>query len=158
MLARQFGAHCVNLHVPLLLSDKNLVQQLLAEPVIVEQMAAVTNCNKTIFACGTCNEDSHIMKTGLMNFEQMEKYKEQGATGVICGRLIDADGNHMPTDVEERMIGITLDKMKNKEMSLLVGSGQKRVAPMLAAIRGGYATHLATCDETAMMLLKKANA
>ncbi|WP_026480668.1 sugar-binding transcriptional regulator [Ahrensia sp. 13_GOM-1096m] len=157
MLARQFGAHCVNLHVPLLLSDKNLVQQLLAEPVIVEQMAAVTNCNKTIFACGTCNEDSHILKTGLMDFALLEEYKKRGATGVICGRLIDAHGNHMPTDVEERMIGVTLDKMKDKEMSLLVGSGQKRVEPMLAAIRGGYATHLATCDETAMLLLKKAN-
>ncbi|WP_108485146.1 sugar-binding transcriptional regulator [Oceaniglobus ichthyenteri] len=158
MLARQFGAHCVNLHVPLLLSDKELAQRLLAEPVIVEQMAAVTNCNKTIFACGTCNEDSHILKTGLMNFEQLERYKKRGATGVICGRLIDANGVHMPTPVEERMIGITLDKMKNKEMGLLVGSGRKRVDPMLAAIRGGYATHLATCDDTARLLLKRANA
>jgi DNA-binding transcriptional regulator LsrR (DeoR family) len=53
------------------------------------------------------------------------------------------------------MIGITLDQMKGKEMGLLVGSGQTRVEPILAAIRGGYATHLATCDDTARMLLER---
>lgn len=157
VLARQFGAHCVNLHVPLLLSDKELAQRLLAEPVIMEQMSAVMNCNKTIFACGTCNEDSHILKTGLMDLEQLESYKKQGATGVICGRLIDENGKHIPTSVEERMIGITLDQMKGKELGLLVGSGPARVAPILAAIRGGYATHLATCDDTAKMLLERAS-
>lgn len=155
VLARQFGATCVNLHVPLLLSDKELAQRLLAEPVIMEQMSAVMNCNKTIFACGTCNEDSHILKTGLMDFDQLESYKKQGATGVICGRLIDENGKHISTRVEERMIGITLDQMKGKEMGLLVGSGPTRVDPILAAIRGGYATHLATCDDTARMLLER---
>lgn len=155
MLARQFSATCVNLHVPLLLSDKELAHRLLAEPVIMEQMSAVMNCNKTIFACGTCNEDSHILKTGLMDLEQLDIYKERGVAGVICGRLIDEDGNHIPTSVEERMIGITLDQMKGKEMGLLVGSGQTRVAPILAAIKGGYATHLATCDDTAKMLLER---
>ncbi len=156
ILAQQFGAHCVNLHVPLLLSDKELAQRMLAEPVIMEQMAAVNSCNKTIFACGTCNEDSHILKTGLMTLEQLKKHKEQGATGVICGRLIDQNGVHIPTDIEDRMIGISLDKMKDKDVGLLVGSGEMRVEPMLAALRGGYATHLATCDYTAQLLLDRA--
>lgn len=153
VLASQFGAHCINLHVPLLLSDKSLTKRLLEEPVIADQMHAVNNCNKVVFACGTCTPESHIVKTGLMTAEELEVYVAQGATGVICGRLIDRHGVPIVTLNEDRMIGVSLDKMKNKEMGLLVGSGRARVAPMLAAIKGGYATHLAICDDTALQLL-----
>ena len=47
-LARRYGAHCVNLHVPLLLSDHELVRRLKEEPVVQDQLKAVANCNKTI--------------------------------------------------------------------------------------------------------------
>jgi deoxyribonucleoside regulator len=155
-LARRYGAHCVNLHVPLLLSDEALVRRLKEEPVIRMQLDAVADCNKTIFACGTCTADSHVVHTGLLDRSDVAACAEQGAIGVICGRLIDHDGNGIRRDIENRMIAVTLDQMRNKDMGLLVGSGPDRAAPMLAAIRGGYATHVATCSETAARMLELA--
>jgi deoxyribonucleoside regulator len=155
-LARRYGAHCVNLHVPLLLSDRALVERLKQEPVIQMQLEAVANCNKTIFACGTCTEDSHVVHTGLLDRSDVDACAEKGAVGVICGRLIDYDGNGLEREIEDRMIAVTLDQMRNKDMGLLVGSGPDRAKPMLAAIRGGYATHVATCSETAAEMLNLA--
>ncbi|MEL7525646.1 MAG: sugar-binding transcriptional regulator [Pseudomonadota bacterium] len=153
-LARRYGAHCVNLHVPLVLSDKTLVDKLKQEPVIEAQLQAVASCNKTIFACGTCGEDSHVVHTGLLEKADIGACAEKGAIGVICGRLIDQDGQGLDRDIEDRMIAVTLEQMRNKDMGLLVGSGPDRAAPMLAAIRGGYATHVATCSDTAADLLR----
>lgn len=155
VLARQFGARCVNLHVPLVLSNEALRAQLLAEPVIQSQMAAVMNCNKVLFACGTCTSDSHIVKTGLMDAAELASHVANGAVGVICGRLINHQGEPVKSESETRMVGVSLDDMKGKETGLLVGSGEDRVEPILAAIRGGYVTHLATCDETAARLLSQ---
>ncbi|KZM48457.1 sugar-binding transcriptional regulator [Labrenzia sp. OB1] len=155
-LARRYGAHCVNLHVPLLLSDRLLVDRLKQEPVIREQLDAVADCNKTIFACGTCTAGSHVVHAGLLDRSEVDACAEKGAIGVICGRLIDHNGNPVLREIENRMIAVTLDQMKNKDMGLLVGSGPQRAAPMLAAIRGGYATHVATCSETAAQLLELA--
>ncbi|PVB61684.1 sugar-binding transcriptional regulator [Labrenzia sp. 011] len=155
-LARRYGAHCVNLHVPLLLSDRQLVDRLKQEPVIREQLDAVADCNKTIFACGTCTADSHVVHAGLLDRSEVDACAKKGAIGVICGRLIDHDGNAVMREIENRMIAVTLDQMKNKDMGLLVGSGPERAAPMLAAIRGGYATHVATCTETAAQMLELA--
>ncbi|WP_428647101.1 sugar-binding transcriptional regulator [Roseibium sp.] len=152
-LARRYSAHCVNLHVPLLLSDKELVDRLKQEPVIQSQLQAVADCNKTIFACGTCTADSHVVHTGLLDPAEIGPCADKGAIGVICGRLIDQDGNGLDRDIEDRMIAVTLDQMRKKDMGLLVGSGPNRARPMLAAIRGGYATHLATCSDTATELL-----
>ncbi|MCK7613463.1 sugar-binding transcriptional regulator [Roseibium sediminicola] len=153
-LARRYGAHCVNLHVPLLLSERDLADRLKQEPVIRMQLEAVADCNKTLFACGTCTEDSHVVHTGLLDPSEVDACAEQGATGVICGRLIDRDGNGLNRDIEDRMIAVTLDQMRGKDMGLLVGAGENRAKPMLAAIRGGYATHVATCSETAAEMLK----
>ena len=155
-LARRYGAHCVNLHVPLLLSDRDLVDRLKQEPVIRMQLDAVANCNKTLFACGTCTEDSHVVHTGLLDRSDVAACASQGATGVICGRLIDQDGNGLDREIEDRMIAVTLEQMRGKDMGLLVGAGENRAKPMLAAIRGGYATHVATCSETAAQMLELA--
>jgi DNA-binding transcriptional regulator LsrR (DeoR family) len=155
-LARRYGAHCVNLHVPLLLSDRELVDQLKQEPVIQMQLQAVADCNKTIFACGTCKPDSHVVHTGLLDRADIASCDAAGAIGVICGRLIDQNGDGLNREIEDRMIAVTLDQMRNKDMGLLVGSGPERAKPLLAAIHGGYATHVATCSDTAREMLSLA--
>ncbi len=153
MLAQKLGGHCINLHVPLLLSQKSVRDMLCREPVVAEQLAALATCNKTLFACGTCVADAHIVHTGLIDSKRLQHYTKLGAVGVICGRLIDAGGNALVTDAEDRMIGVTLEQMQNKEMALLVAAGPGRAVSANAAINGGYVTHLATSVSVARQLL-----
>ncbi|MFT5896738.1 MAG: deoxyribonucleoside regulator [bacterium] len=152
-LAQRFGAHCINLHVPLLLSSPELCRQLIAEPVVAEQLKQVADCSKVIFAAGTCFDDSHIVRTGIIKSKEISKYRRKGAVGVICGRLIDANGDAMPMSSEDRMIGVTLEQMREKELGLLVCAEPERVAAARAAIIGGYVTHFACCSNTARLLL-----
>ena len=154
MVAQKLGGGSINLHVPLLLSSTELRDQLCAEPVVAAQLAALANCNKTVLACGTCSQDAHIVQTGLIQSDALEGYIKQGATGVICGRLIDELGQPVPTAMEDRMIGVTLENMRNKDMALLVAAGRGRAAPARAAILGGYVTHLATSMSIAEQLLQ----
>lgn len=153
IMALRFGARCINLHVPLMVSKPSLAKSLKNEAIVKEQFDAIERCNVVVFACGTCGPDSHIARTGLFNPEQLRRSVEQGATGVICGQLINEAGKHMPNDIEKRMLSVTLAQMKSKKLKLLVGSGGDRVKPMLAAIRGGFVTHLATCADTAKLML-----
>ncbi|MEL6168568.1 MAG: sugar-binding transcriptional regulator [Pseudomonadota bacterium] len=152
-LARRFGAACINLHAPLVLSRPELARDLAAEPGIAAQLDAVRACTKVLFAPGTCESDSHIVQTGLLTPDTLKAKVADGARAVICGRLIDADGAPIPTEIEARMLGISLDDMRAKPMGVMVGSGPDRIAPMQAALRGGFATHLATSAGTAERLL-----
>ena len=153
-IARHFGADCINLHVPLIVSNKELVAALSAEPDIAEQLKAVAECNKVMFACGTVGDESHIARTRILSRDQLATHRGEGATGVICAQLIDQDGVRVPTDIDERLIGISLEQMRDKTMGLLIASGEDRVAGARAAIIGGYTTHLATCSNTAKALLE----
>ncbi len=154
LLAQKLDGHCINLHVPLLLSTKSVRDMLCEEPVVAEQLAALAACNKTLFACGTCVEGAHVVKTGLIDPKRLKQYTAKGAVGVICGRLIDAEGNPVVADTEERMIGVTLEQIRNKDTGLLVAAGHGRAVSARAAIKGGYVTHLATSSSIARELLQ----
>lgn len=153
-IARHFGAECINLHVPLLLSDSDLAARLRAEPIIAEQLQAIAHCNKVLFACGTVGPDGHFARTRMHSEDVMEDLRRRGAAGVICARPIDAEGTPMSTDIDDRMIGITLEQVRDKQMGVLVASGPDRVIGARAAMVGGYASHLVTCSNTATLLLE----
>ncbi|WP_421855317.1 sugar-binding transcriptional regulator [Oricola sp.] len=156
MIAQKLGGDCINLHVPLLLSNKAARNMLCDEPVVADQLAAVATCNKTVLACGTCDVDAHIVKTGLLDPDSISDYRRKGAVGVICGRLIDAGGAPVRAEPEDRMIGVSLVDMRGKDMALLVAAGKGRAIPANAAIKGGYVTHLATSTRIARELIEMA--
>lgn len=155
-LAQRFGAQCANLHVPLLLSTPELCESLKAEAMIAKQLQMIVDCKKVIFAAGTTDPDSHIAMIGLLDHDTLSDMRSKGASGVICGRVIDQNGNPMPAPNEDQMIGITLAQMRDKEMGMLVSAGLDRVPAAKAAMRGGYVTHLITCSASAEQLLHDA--
>ncbi|MCF6317169.1 MAG: transcriptional regulator [Marinosulfonomonas sp.] len=153
-LAQRLGAKVINLHAPAVLSDPDLAARLRAEPIIRDQIDALSHCNKAIFAAGSVDHSSHIVGSGVASHADLDWYIGQGATGVLCGRFIDAAGRFIPGDLDERMIGVELDKLLGLDMGLLVSVGTDKVRPMLAAIAGGYVTHVVTSVDTAKGMLE----
>ena len=152
-MAQNLGAKCINLHAPAVLSDPALAQRLRDEPIIHSQLEALSHCNKAIFAAGSCAPDSHIVGSGVATAQDLDWYLAQGATGVLCGRFINASGEAIPGPLDDRMIGVTLDKLQGLDMGMLVSDGADKVVPMRAAIAGGYVTHVVTSAETARGML-----
>lgn len=154
ILAQKLGGQCINLHVPLILSDKGLRDALCDEPLVKSQLDALATCNKTVLACGTCDAEAHVVRSGILSADEMAVYRRKGAEGVICARLIDGQGNPVVAEVEDRMIGVTLNQMKGKDMALLVAVGAGRARSARAALLGGFVTHLATSTRVAEKLLE----
>ncbi|WP_349364988.1 MAG: sugar-binding transcriptional regulator [Roseitalea porphyridii] len=155
-VARKLGAKCVNLHVPALLSTPEIAATLRKEAIIAAQLEAIDRCNKTLFAVGSCDHDSHIVTSGIASHADLDWYVAHGAAGVLCGRFIDADGEPVRGPLDERMIGVEPTALRGKQTGLLVSVGHEKTVAMLAALRGGYATHLVTSRTTAEHLLSLA--
>lgn len=155
-LAQRLGAKLINLHAPAVLTDPDLAARLRNEPIISSQLDALSHCNKAIFAAGSCEPDSHIVGSGVATSADLDWYVKNGATGVLCGRFIDVDGKPIPGPLDDRMIGVTLDKLLGLEMGMLVSVGDEKVKPMLATIAGGFVTHLVTDSDTARKMLDAA--
>ena len=152
-LAQRLGARCLNLHAPAILSRAALADELRDEPILKAQLDRLETVNKLLFSVGTATSDSHIVLSGLATREDLDWYVQRGAVGVICGRFIDAEGHQLPGPMEDRMIGLPLPRLVGLEMGILVTPGLDKVTATLAAIRGGYVTHLVTGTIVAEALL-----
>lgn len=152
-LAQRLGARCRNLHAPAILSRAALAAELRDEPILKAQLDRLETVNKLLFSVGTATSDSHIVLSGLATRADLDWYVQRGAVGVICGRFIDAEGHQLPGPMEDRMIGLPLPRLVGLEMGILVTPGLDKVTATLAAIRGGYVTHVVTGTTVAEALL-----
>ncbi len=152
-LAHKFGGQCVNLHVPAVVSSARLATELLAEPIIRKQFSMLEQCNKAVFGIGTCTQDNQMVHSGILSPEEMESYRTLGAVGILCGRFYDRHGRLVITDLDQRILGITLAELRQIPERILIGGGTTLLAPMRAALRGGYVTDLVTDEASALALL-----
>ncbi|MEL6202854.1 MAG: sugar-binding domain-containing protein [Pseudomonadota bacterium] len=152
-VARRLFARCINLHVPAIVSSAEVASVLKAESLIASQLDEITRFNKTLFAVGSCLPDSHVVSSGVATAEELQWYVDQGATGVLCGRFIDRDGNGIEGPLDARMMGVSVDMMRKRDAGILVSVGSDRVQATIAALCGGYASHLVTHQSSAELLL-----
>jgi deoxyribonucleoside regulator len=153
-VARKFSAKCINLHVPGILSSASIAATLKAETLIADQFAAIGNCNKALFAVGSCRPDSHIVSSGMASEAELEQYIANGAVGVLCGRFINAKGDPVSGPLDDRMMGIELEQLRHRDMGILVSVGDDRAEAAVAALKGGYATHVVTNQSCAAAMMQ----
>jgi len=152
-LAQKLDAKCINFHVPAIVSEPELAARLREEPIIRDQLQALSNCNKALFAIGTCTADSHVVMSGVATPSDLEWYLSSGARGVLCGQFIDEAGKLVDGPLNARLMSVDLRDLQELEMGILVSAGQDRVPGVRAAIAGGYVSHLVTDAEAAKSLL-----
>lgn len=153
VLANRLGARCVNLHAPAFLSTPEVRDILLAEPALRRQFALIRSCSKIIYGVAGLLEGSMVFESGFMSRGDGQPYIEAGAVGVAIGRFFDAKGAHVAGPHDARMVGISLEELKAIPERICVAGGEEKEIAVAAALRGGFATHLVSDENTARRLL-----
>lgn len=153
LLSNRIHARCVNLLAPAVLSTKALKAQLLAEPVLRKQMDLVHSANRILFGVGDIGPKSTVRQAGVAEPEEIDDYVSRGATAVIIGRFIDADGRAVGGPHDERVVGITLDELKKIPSRVCVAGGAAKIRAIIATLAAGYVTHFITDMATAEALI-----
>ncbi|MHA6644062.1 sugar-binding transcriptional regulator [Mesorhizobium sp. A623] len=154
LMANRLGARCINLLAPAIVSSERLHEELMREPMLVNQFRMIRAAGKVIFGIGDIGPDSTYVRTEISDAASIAGMIDQGAVGVIIGRLIGVEGRPLPSPLESRTIGITLDELKAVPVRICAAGGSHKIEAIRAGLRGGYATHLVTDMATARVLLE----
>lgn len=155
-IAKRFAAECYTLPAPAILSSPALAEALSAEPIIQSQLERLGQVDKSLFSLGSCLPRTHLVRSGIATRKDLAWYVDHGAVGVICGRFIDRGGEPVYGPLDERMIGIELEQLRKVNIGITVVSGSHKLDATLAAIKGGYTTHLIIDEHTGRELLNTA--
>lgn len=152
-IANRIGARCVYLHAPGIVSSAEAKNMFMKEPALIEQFRIISTCNKIIFGVGNVSAASTAFESGFLSSSEGDPYRKKGAVAVLAGRFIDAFGRHVLGEVDERMIGMTVDEIKKIPERFCVAAGADKAAPIHALLTGGYITTLITDEATARDIL-----
>ncbi len=157
-IARRLNAKGLNFYAPLVLSSGALAAALRAEPVIREQLDGIAACDLALFSIGTVDADSHVVKCGAVDLDELAALRAAGAAGVIAGRVIDARGEALDCDYNGRLIAAGIDALRAISKRLVVVQEDSKFEPLKAALAGGLCTHLVLSARMARRLLEDTDA
>jgi len=156
-IARRLNAEGINVYAPLVLSSEQLAAALRAEPVIREQMATISDCQLALYSVGGIEDDSHLVKCGALTAEEMHALGQTGAAGVIAGQIIDREGQWLDCAHNRRCISADLDSIRAIGKRMMVVQEDDKFEPLVAALKGGFASHLVVTTSMARRLLERWN-
>lgn len=154
LIANKLSGCSINLHVPAVVSSARLAMELQAEPIIRRNFSALNQCNKALFVVGNTLDDNPLVTTGVLTSGEMAQYRDLGAVGVICGRFYDAQGNPLVSDIDLRIMGISLAQLRQIPQRLFIAGGVENIQATIGVIKGGYATDIVIDEVTALALLE----
>lgn len=147
-----FNAKLYLLPAPLVMSSVDMAKAIQKENTIREVSNMINLASMTIVGIGGMDEEATIVKSSILSHNDFLLLTMKGAVGDIICHFIDKDGNLVDTDIDSRLISVSLDTLHQLDNVIGVAAGAHKTAAILAALKGGYLDILITDEITAELL------
>jgi DNA-binding transcriptional regulator LsrR (DeoR family) len=129
------------------------VQVLLKEPFVRETMALFDRVSMALVGIGALEPSKLLASSGnVFSSEELEMLRSRGAVGDICVRFFDAQGKPVLTPLDDRVISMSLEQLKQVKRSVGVAGGKRKHEAIRGAVLGGLINVLITDRFTAEVL------
>lgn len=138
--------------LPVLCSSPEERELLHDQPLVRSTLALGTAADVTFVGVGEMGENAPLCLDGFLGVDEMRALVAQGAAGEICGWMYDENGHILDNIVNQRVASVPLP---SRDSSVVIGiaQGQRKLLPMLAALRGRLLNGLITDERAAEYLL-----
>jgi deoxyribonucleoside regulator len=138
-LSKIYNGNCYILQAPMIVNSKMLKDLLLQEPQIIEHFDLYKKIDIALIGLGSNKPNlSAVRKSGYITKSEAGQIIKKGAVSDICGHHVDIMGRPSITNISDRIIGITLEQLKNVPVIIGVAAGNEKKEAVLGALRGSY--------------------
>ncbi len=149
-----FSAEGYLLPVPLLVDCKETADVIKSDSHVKYVMDYVRESQLAVISMGALSPQSVLRKRGAYSVEEFDRVIADGAVGDIAGRCYNIDGNSVNSEIEERLMGPTLEEIRSKKTRIGIAVGERKAKAILGALRGGIINRLYTDELTAQEVIK----
>jgi len=153
LLADRCGGEVEHVYTPVIVETAAAREALLRDPQIRSVLDRAANCDLALVGVGTVDLDSFLFQAGYSNEAGIEALQEGGAVGDVLGHFFDVRGRPVPSPIDDRLIGLSLEELRCIATVICVAGSAPKVQSILGALRGGYVNVLITDEETARAVL-----
>ena len=142
-----------NLSAPMIVSSQKVKVVIINEPDVSGVLKKAKTCDVALLGIGSIDKNSSLFVLMDDGEKMSDTIKQQGGIGEVIGRAYDENGNIIHSELDNRIIGVTLEELKQIPLKIGVGYGNQKVKAIKAALKGGLIDVLITDRETAEKLV-----
>jgi DNA-binding transcriptional regulator LsrR (DeoR family) len=158
-MAQAFDAEAVFLRAPGVLPTSGLRDAALADVHIRRALRQLDEVDIVLVGIGPADFHGPLEESdNFFTAEQLAAVRAAGAVGQLHQRFIDRDGDPVKTPLDDLVIGITLDQLRNAGRRIAVAGGVKKHEALAAALAGEWIDVLVTDVNSANYLMTAASA
>ncbi len=154
-LSRSLGCKLTLLPAPGIVANQRTKEAFLSDNHVSKALAMFDRLDIAFVGIGSPTPDSVMMRDGsIISPVELESLLAKGAVGDIALRFFDSSGRPVPSDIDERVIGINLEELARVKRVVGVAGGPEKHKAVLGALRGKLIHVLITDSITARALLQ----
>ena len=154
-LADLLGGRARHLPAPFLMASEESADMMRKEPDVAATLDLARQATLGLYGVGGTEPGTGPLIEAIGPSGELETLVSRGAVGDISGIYFDSEGNYVPSSVERRIIGLTLEEIRAIPQRAVVARGRGKVDVITAAGRSGILSHLVTDQSTAEEILRR---
>jgi DNA-binding transcriptional regulator LsrR (DeoR family) len=154
-LSRSLGGRALLLPAPGVAGNKKAREAHCGDPHVAGVLQKALEANLAFMGIGAPRLDSILVQEGsIVTWQELSVLKKLGAVGDINLRYFDDRGRKVQSELDDRVIGLTLEEIAKIGHVVGVAGGTEKLAAIRAAIIGKLVDVLITDHITAQKLLQ----
>lgn len=152
-LARKTGAEGFIMPVPFIadaVADRDL---LMGQKSVSKIVTLARNADLYILGIGGCGPEASAFHSGQVTKLELDALQDAGAVGDLLGRFFDAQGQVVDCEFNDRILGLELDALSDRQVTVIAG-GEGKLPAIKGALRMRVISTLITDENTAQNLLQ----
>jgi DNA-binding transcriptional regulator LsrR (DeoR family) len=146
------GGRAYAIYAPLVVPDAATAASLRSQPGIADALRCFDDLTKAVVSIGHWSQHHSTVWDAVTSSER-RRYRGLGACAEVSGRLFDADGNALHTDLDDRLIAISVDQLRAVPEVVAISAGAGRAGAVEAVVKAGFVTTLVTDATCARAIL-----
>lgn len=153
MVARAAGGRAHPMYAPLIVDSSETRANLERQPEIAACLNHVSGLDMAVVSVGIWGAEGSALYS-LLPSALRERVSGAGAVGEISGRVFDADGRALKTEMDQRVLGISSQQLKEVPHIVATSYGAERAEATIAAARARYFRTLIVDEPLARQILE----
>jgi len=130
-LAQKLGGEAIYLSSPAMVDSPEAARVIRNQSQIRRTLTVARGAEVALIGIGNLDSTtSGFVKAGFLTSEELEQLRAQGAVGDIAWQIFTIDGQVYPCEWNQRVIGLTLDELRQIPTTIAVAMGLEKVAAM----------------------------
>ena len=152
--ARLVGAAATFVPAPALVGTRAVRESLLDDPAMESVAKEWARLTMALAGIGSLPPSPLLRASGnAADLTDQDRLHAAGAVGDVCQRFFDTAGNLVPSDLDDRVVGIDADTLRRIPRRIGIAGGKSKHNAIRGAISGGWVNVLITDTGTAAALL-----